>query len=61
MGAAANCVGCDHEHDGEMLGRHVVSKGATIFWVIERAGHLIACQKALGRTSTRLRVELNPN
>ena len=35
MGAAANCVGCDHEYDGEMLGRHVVSKGASIIWVIE--------------------------
>lgn len=35
MGAAANCVGCDHEYDGEMLGRHVVSTGASIIWVIE--------------------------
>ena len=35
MGAAANCVGCDHEYDGEVLGRHVVSRGASVVWVIE--------------------------
>ena len=35
MGAAVNYVGSDHEYDGETLGRHVVSKGGSIFWVIE--------------------------
>lgn len=35
IGAAANCVGCDHEHDGEMLGRHIIANGSTNFWVIE--------------------------
>ena len=34
-GAAVNCVGCDHEYDGETLGRHVVSKGASVIWIIE--------------------------
>lgn len=34
IGAAANCVGCDHEHDGEMLGRYAVSEGASNFWVL---------------------------
>ena len=29
QGAAANCVGCNHEGDGEILGRHITAKGAT--------------------------------
>lgn len=34
-GAAANCVGCDHEHDGDMLGRHIAAKDASSFWILE--------------------------
>ena len=34
-GPSGNYVGCDHERDGEMLGRHVAAKDATTFWILE--------------------------
>ncbi len=34
-GVAANWIGCDHEHDGEMLARHFIADGATTLWILE--------------------------
>lgn len=49
IGVAANCVGCDHERDGEILGRHIAEKAATRFWVLEGpATSLLAAQRLAG-------------
>ena len=49
QGVAANYVGCDHAHDGEILGRHIAEKAATSFWVLEGpATSSLATQRLAG-------------
>ncbi len=48
-GAVANCVGCDHAHDGEILGRHIAATGANRVWVVEGpATSSLATQRLVG-------------
>lgn len=50
-GVAANWVGCDHEHDGEMLARHIIAEGATALWILEGPPtSSLATQRLVGLT-----------
>lgn len=62
-GVTANWVGCDHEHDGEMLARHFIADDATTLWILEGpqtsslgAQHLMGLFRGLAASPARISV-----